>query len=241
MRIRVDIDGRSLTLDWPGFGGDDEAHEVVLHGRPAQLPAHGPWGWSGGRLSVEGLVLERRGSRTSGRFSTSQSDPHWPVRFAVQPLALEAGALMLHAATVDLSNGLHLFAAPSGTGKSTLAKRLGTSGFRVRSDEVAMVRGGLFAGFPFQPMSDGSTGTAPLAAIHLLGRGEPSSRRLGPGEATAQLLALAWMSEPGEMPMRRALDAASRIVAAVPAFETRLPNDERATTHLIAFASGASR
>ncbi len=210
-------------------------------------PMAGGWdipalGWHGDRCSAHGLQLQQAGPVVSGRYSPAKGAVERAIRFALQPALLAHGWLMLHAASVLLPVGVHLLAAPSGTGKSTLARRLGEAGHPVLGDEVALVRGASTLPFPFQPMAPTSDEERPLAAVHLLSQGhEPSSRRLSQAEATSLLLGAAMVYESRPEAVARALEAATAVALSVAVHETRLPDDARATDHLLRLVSGASR
>jgi hypothetical protein len=60
------------------------------------------------------------------------------------------GALVLHAAAVEIDGGAILFAGPTGAGKSTMAALCATRGRRVLTDDMIALfsAGGPFVGFP---------------------------------------------------------------------------------------------
>lgn len=104
--------------------------------------------------------------------------------------ALSLGGVALHASSILLNNGVHVFVGKSGAGKSTVAARLREEGGTVLSDEFTVVTQpspGRFVahGTPFW---EGTPRSAPVARIWRLGRGDASSSAL-PRVAVLQLLA----------------------------------------------------
>lgn len=111
---------------------------------------------------------------------TSLATPHAlvrAIRFATQPSLLHHRLLLLHASSVVLDDGAHVFVARSGTGKSTLAQRLVRAGARLLGDEVALVGNGGAEVHPGQLLHGTPGDGAPLAAIHLLGQSQKSRNR----------------------------------------------------------------
>jgi hypothetical protein len=205
-------------------------------------PDDGPvrlWEDDRARMTAVGVALERDerdedGSVVlTGRCHPSPAAIARAVRFAAQPWLLDAGWLLLHGASVLLDDGVHVFLAPSGTGKSTLARRLVNAGAALLGDEVAMVCERQAGVFPLQPLAGNPVLAAPLAAIHLLGQGAPFSEPLSPTAACAQLLSHAMVYESGPRAMRRSLELATVLARGLPVFATRVPDDERATAHLL--------
>lgn len=186
-------------------------------------------------LVARHAVLERRiesdGSETiiGSCFGGPHSLRH-TLRFATQPALLRTGWLLLHACSVRLDDGVHVFAAPSGTGKTTLARRLSEAGATVLGDEVALVSAeGEVAVHPGQQWHGARSDGGRLAAIHLLGRGEPSRRRIGATQAIARLLSLTMVYEDFPETVGVALAALTRLVTTTPVFATLVPDDARAT------------
>ena len=196
-------------------------------------------GWRENRCRARGLRLRRDGDAIQGVYMPAKGAVERALRFALQPALLERGFLMLHAATVQLPNGVHLFAAPSGTGKTTLARRLSEAGFPALGDEVALVDASGCTPYPFQPVAPASQLRCQLKALHFLRRGEPSSRVLPAAETAARILGLAMVYEDRPEAAARALDIADSIARKVNGHETHLPNDARATDHLLALDAGA--
>jgi hypothetical protein len=219
----------SITLSllpWPDASDDGP---VVL------------WGGDRSCMTAVGVELARGPSvdgvvSMTGRCHPSPQATMRAVRFAVQPALLDAGWLLLHASSVVIDGGAHLFLAPSGTGKSTLARRLVSAGATLLGDEVALVCAGRAAVFPFQPMAGEPSLEVPLSAIHVLRQGAPRSEPLTPAAAAAQLLAHAMVYESGHAAMRRSFELAATMADATPTFVTHVPDDDRAAAHLFAFA-----
>ncbi len=208
-------------------------------------PDDGPvqlWTDDRSRMTAVGVELERvdapEGSAMTltGRCHPSPAAVIRAVRFALQPWLLDAGWLLLHGASLLLDDGVHVFLAPSGTGKSTLARRLQARGAALLGDEVALVGEGRAAVFPHQPMAGDASLDGPLAAVHLLKQGPPSTTPLSASAACAQLLTHAMVYESGAEAMRRSLGLAMRLAESVRAFVTHVPDDDRAAAHLLDLA-----
>jgi type II secretory pathway predicted ATPase ExeA len=192
-------------------------------------------------MTAVGVELVRAASdgaftMISGRCHPSPTAVARAVRFAVQPALLDAGWLLLHASSVRLEGGVHLFLAPSGTGKTTLARRLAQAGATLLGDEVALVTPGHAGVFPLQPLAGDAALLAPLAAVHVLRQGAPSSTPLTHARAAAELLAQTMVYETGAVAMERSFDLAVKMASHTPAFTTHIPNDYRAVEHLVALA-----
>lgn len=137
---------------------------------------------------------------------------------------LEAGALLVHAASLGRGAGAFLFPGPSGSGKTTLT-RLSPSA-SLLSDEISVVRlseggGACCYGSPFwgERGEAGRNAALPLGAIHFLRHAAahaatPLSRR----RALTALLpnVLFFAAEPALV--ARVLDVAAELVARVPCF-----------------------
>jgi hypothetical protein len=161
-------------------------------------------------------------------------------RFATQPRLAALGWMLLHGSSVALADGVHVFVAASGTGKSTLARRLVAHGARLVGDEVALVHpDGRVAAHPGQPVHGPLGRTERLAAVHLLGRGEPSTRRAAGAGAVATLLAQAMVYEARPAAAVELFAQLARLVETVAVFETTVP-DGPAAARLFGLGGGAA-
>lgn len=204
--LRIDLKARETLHDQVRWFGDDGVDHLV--GRACSL-----------RRFPEG-----DGERVEGTCHPSETAVRHALRFGTQPALLRRGWLLVHACALELSDGVHVFAAASGTGKSTLARRVGRP---VLADEVVMLVPGRVAAHPALPRST-SAPPKPLAALHFLEQGQPQRRRVSPARACARLLALAMVYERSVEAQALSLALATRIVASVPAFVTSVPDDDSA-------------
>lgn len=206
----------------------------------------GPLEAGPGAFDVAGGLRTSSGTLTAvdGGFSgTCLADPSSlgrMLRFATAPLLLARGWLLLHAASVRLADGVHLFVAASGVGKTTLALRLEAAGAELFGDEVALVGHGRAGVHPGQPRY-GVPGTeGPLAAIHLLGRGAPSMTLVRPAVAAGELLGAAMVFEDGPVAVARALEVVTGLLRDAPVYRTLVPDDVTALAPFAArLAAGA--
>lgn len=216
---------------WPTRADDDSP--VRLHLTTHAEPFRGSsqvFGDTQPVLRSSCCVIER--SPSSAQLS-GQAFPDTPslqraLRFASQPALLDRGWLLFHAATVRLSDGVHLFTAASGTGKTTLATRLERAGGELFGDEVALVGEGRAAVHPGQTTHGTLGRTAPMKAVHVLRRGEPRSVPLSRSQAVRELLGAAMVYEDGASVAARVLSLVTALVADVACFETFVPNDDDA-------------
>lgn len=171
------------------------------------------------------------GERISGTCHPTETAIRHALRFGTQPALLRRGWLLVHACAVELSDGVHAFAGTSGVGKSTFARRAKAAGHRVLCEELVLVTAQQAAAHPAQPLVI-DTASKPLAALHFIAQGEPNRRRLSPAQACARLLSLVMVYERSDEASRLALSSALRIVESSPAFETTVPDNERALSVL---------
>lgn len=185
-----------------------------------------------GRFTAGGCRLQRRlvdgHVVTTGESAVDRAALTRAIRFATQPSLLGKGWLLLHGSSVLLPDGVHVFVAASGTGKSTLARRLVRAGATLVGDEVALVGEGKVAVHPGQLVHGPLDSPFALAAIHLLGRGGPSSTPARKVGAAAELLSAAMVYEDGRPAAERAIALVDELVSCTPVFETRVPDDDRA-------------
>ena len=222
-----------LAGEWtPSFAPTDRPRlRVTLRAREA-LHESPRWFAAGpSELVGRGCHLHRRpeegAEEVEGTCHPSPAAVRHAVRFATQPALLREGWLLVHACAVQRPDGVHVFAAPSGTGKTTFARHCAAAGLRVLADELVLMGLPGSAAHPAQPWCEPGSPVR-TAALHFLVRGEPARRPLGPGEAAARLLSLAMVYERSAEASRRALELAGRLAQATPAFETAVPDDPRA-------------
>jgi hypothetical protein len=137
---------------------------------------------------------------------------------------LDAGALLVHAASLGRGDRAWVFAGPSGSGKTTLARVSPTA--TLLSDEISIVRldgrdGARCYGSPFwgELARAGDNAALPLHAIHFVRHADRhAATPLAPGRALASLLTnvLFFATEPGLV--GRVLDVAADLVERVPCF-----------------------
>jgi hypothetical protein len=145
------------------------------------------------------------------------------LRVASSLTLLDAGGLLVHAASLGRGPRAWLFAGPSGSGKTTLARL--SSHARLLGDEIAIVRladgGARCYGSPFwgELARPGDNTAVPVAAIHFVRHAERHvATALPPARALAALLpnVLFFAAEPDLV--RRVLDVAAGLVERVPCF-----------------------
>jgi len=110
--------------------------------------------------------------------------------------ALLDGGVVLHASAVVTPDGAVAFAAPSGTGKSTVARRLAPEAV-LADDQTVLLPGS--RGWSAACTAWGAGRAEPLARIHLLARARRTqSLRLSPAEAVPGILrnAVFWPGGP---------------------------------------------
>jgi hypothetical protein len=137
--------------------------------------------------------------------------------------ALSQGGLALHAASVLLGNGVHVFAGVSGAGKSTVAAQLAAQGATVLSDEFTVLTPGPDGRFVAHgtPFWSGVPQTAAVAGIWRLGRGDAAVDHLRAPQVLAHLAKnLALMLAGGQW-IHQSLQAAAALARVTPGHELR--------------------
>jgi len=136
---------------------------------------------------------------------------------------LDAGALLVHAASLGRGPRAWMFPGPSGSGKTTLTRL--SPDATLMSDEISIVRlgpdGACCYGSPFwgELGTPGENAAVPLTAIHFLRHAERhAATALSPRRALTALLpnVLFFAAEPALV--RRVLDVAGDLVERVPCF-----------------------
>lgn len=150
------------------------------------------------------------------------------LRFASQPFLLSQGLAVLHASSVVVEGKAHVFAAPSGTGKSTLASRLRNSVAKFLGDEVALLSKDRVFVHPGQMDHGDLNHSAPLAAIHLLSQGSLKVSPLPPAEAMTRLLGAAMVYSDDLAAISSLLGLMEDWLRSIPVVESRVPNSEEA-------------
>jgi hypothetical protein len=144
------------------------------------------------------------------------------LRVAYSLALLEAGALLVHAASLGRGARAWMFAGPSGSGKTTLTRL--SADATLLSDEISIVRLGAGAevccyGSPFwgELGEAGRNAAVPLTAVHFLRHADRhATTLLTPRQALRSLLpnVLFFAAEPALV--ARVLDVASALVERVP-------------------------
>jgi hypothetical protein len=136
---------------------------------------------------------------------------------------LEAGGLLVHAASLARSGRAWLFPGRSGSGKTTLARL--SPDARLLSDEISVVGldggGARGHGSPFwgELARPGAGAAAPLAAIHFLRHADRhAATRLTPRQALAALLPHVLFFATAPALVARVFEVAARLVERVPGF-----------------------
>ena len=132
-------------------------------------------------------------------------------------MALLSGGIVLHSSSVVTSSGACVLMGPSGRGKSTLARALARSGAIILSDDQTVLSP-TGSGFAAQTAVRSNGRSEPVRGLYFLEQGTQTRRtRLSRKEAFPLLLrqALLFPSDPALHELL--LDAASRLVDAVPA------------------------
>lgn len=202
-----------------------EVHLVATDDPPGLDDAHGfrDSQFAGGGCRLSRARVTRDFERVEGECVAHPAALARAVRFATEPLLAAHGWLLLHASSVVVGGGAHLFAAPSGTGKSTLARTLVAAGAELLGDEVACVGPEGVAVHPGQAPHGALGKVVPLSTIHLLGRGEPGTQPAGVAEATAELLSQAMVYEDDRAALDRAMAQVADLVSRTPVVRTRVP------------------
>jgi hypothetical protein len=146
------------------------------------------------------------------------------LRVVYSVALLDAGALLVHAASLDRDGAAWLFAGPSGSGKTTLTRL--SPAATLLSDEISIVRladaaGACCYGSPFwgERGEPGRNAAVPLRAVHFLRHAERHTvTPLTPRRALAALLpnVLFFAAEPALV--ARVLEVAAGLVERVPCF-----------------------
>jgi hypothetical protein len=146
------------------------------------------------------------------------------LRVAYSLALLEAGALLVHAASLGRGGRAWMFAGPSGSGKTTLTRL--SPDATLLSDEVSVVRlgaetGACCYGSPFwgELGEAGRNAALPLTAVHFLRHADRhATTPLTPRRALQSLLpnVLFFAAEPALV--ARVLDVAADLVERVPCY-----------------------
>jgi hypothetical protein len=198
---------------------------------------------AGESFAVRGDGLAGEIGRSRGRLEVFGGGPaalQVAMRLACALWLAPRNGLLLHGASVEVSGrGLALLGA-SGAGKTTLARRLLSSGVRVIADEVAAVRvlaaeGPRLFGHPLpRRLGDGQTPGLglPLAAIGLIAHahtgGGPRAQLLAPAQAARAILQRVFLPAADTALIDGALGCAEALARAVPVYALALPDDARA-------------
>jgi hypothetical protein len=186
-------------------------------------------GAGAGRLTLERHdffamldVPARAGTLALGAIDHIALDTFLRVSYSLA--LLEAGALLIHAASLGRDGGAWVFPGRSGSGKTTLT-RLSPEA-TLLSDEISIVRltdadGACCHGSPFwgDLGEAGRNAAVPLRAIHFLRHADRHAvTPLSPRQALAALLpnVLFFAAEPGLV--GRVLDIAAGLIERVPCF-----------------------
>jgi hypothetical protein len=146
------------------------------------------------------------------------------LRVAYSLALLDAGALLVHAASLGRGARAWLFAGPSGSGKTTLTRV--SPGATLLSDEISIVRlegdrGVRCHGSPFwgELARAGENTALPLAAIHVLRHADRhAATPMSPRAALAALLPNVLFFAAVPALVARVLDVAAALVERVPCF-----------------------
>lgn len=223
----------ALIIDVERVTGFDRA-------RGPEYPAFGRTALADGRLRVERFDAE--GELTTGdlpltahfRVGPSLNSLEACVRIAATLALARAGALVLHASSVEHAGVAQVFTGPSGAGKSTISSMLAAAfpSCRKLTDELTVLRRGATGGWevyvpPFLSPADLPWGEArPLASIHVLVQAPVHARDpLAVGAALPELLrqVLVYVGEPRTA--ARVLDLAADLVASVTVDRLRFRKD----------------
>ena len=155
-------------------------------------------------------------------------------KFATE--AAKDGYILFHACAVEAEGKAYLFAAPSGTGKSTHAglwMQCFKERVRILNGDKPMLgfqQGTLFAhGTPFMGKEQwGYPGCVPVGGICFLHRSEENTiRRIAPSQALPQMLQQAFRPEEPQL-ARQVVEAVIRMVQSVPVYELACDISQRA-------------
>jgi hypothetical protein len=203
----------------------------VRRGRTVAQPA--AISSSGGRLQATLNGYRWRGDVASGRFELVA--PEVPsalspaaLRLLCAALLLDAGGVMLHAASVVDRGRAWVFCGVSGSGKTTIARLAGRR--RVLSDETTALRPGP-AGWracatPFfgegGPVMGQRNGAVPVRALFFLEKADAFAHRaLSRREAVERGLAQVFVPKNEPAVVASMLAALDRLTAAVPSYVLR--------------------
>jgi hypothetical protein len=245
--ITVQIAGLRTTF----LTRDAEVHDVLARRYAGFLvPGPGDWRIETGRrpeglVELEDVVVRADGG--PGRFAVERHDfvatldlaaragrlalgavDHVAVdtflRVAYSLALLEAGGLLVHAASLGRGARAWMFAGPSGSGKTTLTRL--SPDATLLSDEIALVRldadgAARCYGSPFwgERGEAGPNAAVPLTAVHFLRHAERhATAPLTPRRALQSLLpnVLFFAADPGLV--ARLLDVAAALVERVPCY-----------------------
>lgn len=222
----------ALTIDIERVDGFDRA-------RGPEYPAFRRVALADGRLRVERFDAE--GEVTTGglplaahfRVGPSLNSLEACVRIAASLALPRAGALVLHASSVEHAGRAHVFTGPSGAGKSTISSMLADAypWCRKLTDELTVLRRGpdgwqVYVPPFLSPASLPWGEAAPLAAVHVLVQAPVHARDpLAVGAALPELLrqVLVYVGEPRTAAC--VLDLAADLLAAVPLDRLRFRKD----------------
>ncbi|HVV87414.1 MAG TPA: hypothetical protein VHE35_30440 [Kofleriaceae bacterium] len=226
----------------PALTIDLERTPATDRERGPEYPAFRRTALADGRLRVERFDAE--GTITTGdlpiaaRFTVGPSlnSLEACVRIAASIALPRAGAIILHASSVEHAGRAHVFIGPSGAGKSTISTMLATAfpqQCRRLTDELTILRRRSHAHAwevyvpPFlSPLVLPVDAHAPLAALHVLAQAPVHARDpLGLAAALPALLGqtLVYIGEPRTAEL--VLGLATDLLASVPADRLRFRKD----------------
>lgn len=236
--VRLELE-RSLSALWdvPDVPGVSAMPELLVSLQESdEINAQVRWFGEGAATNDE-LVgrgcrlvrhLSKRPAHVTGTCLPTRTAVRHALRFATQPALLERGWLLLHAAALERPEGLHVFVGASGVGKSSLVAAGTRRGLCAHAEEVTVVKAGLGAGHPVDPVSMGSKPIR-VAAFHFLEKGMPKVTAISSAQACARLLSFAMVYERSRAAEEAAFEAAELIARTTRADVVRSPD---ATTTL---------
>lgn len=128
-----------------------------------------------------------------------------------------AGGVLLHSSSVHLGRGVHLFAGPSGIGKTTLATWAAGAGAMLRSVDQTLVIPDGSGGWNAVSADSGERVSEPLARILVIRRGAPTRLHpLAPARGLKALLPNIILWPGAESLYGTLLDRAQQLVSCVP-------------------------